>query len=144
MPIPAAILALIQAGRIAAPLAARTIAGTTAAGLQRVRKAPGVIIGRARRGEDWLWVQKAMARDKIKSDPTHPLYKAPRFTDMQKMAASVIPGAILIPEMQKDKAWRAGLEEAKKYKHGIWGLHDPELKHYPPRTTRGLKRGFHQ
>ena len=37
MPIPAAILALIQAGRIAAPLAARTIAGTTAAGLQKVK-----------------------------------------------------------------------------------------------------------
>jgi len=36
MPIPAAILALIQAGRIAGPLAARTMAGTTAAGLKKV------------------------------------------------------------------------------------------------------------
>ena len=38
MPIPAVILALIQAGRIAAPLAARTIAGPTAAGLQKVQR----------------------------------------------------------------------------------------------------------
>ena len=37
MAIPAAILALIQAGKIAAPLAARTIAGTTAAGLQKAK-----------------------------------------------------------------------------------------------------------
>ena len=144
MPIPAAILALIQAGRIAAPLAARTIAGTTASGLQRVKKAPGEIIGRYKRGEDWLWVQKALARDKIKSDPTHPLYKAPRFTEEQKMFAAgvaLIPQGLMIMNInEKTKA----LEDAKKYKHGIWGLHDPEKKYYPPRTTRGLKRGFHQ
>ena len=144
MAIPAAILALIQAGRIAAPLAARTLAGTTAAGLKRVKKAPGEIIGRARRGEPWKWFEKAQAKDAIKSDPTHPLYKAPRFTEEQKMFAAgvtLIPQGLMIMNIkEKTKA----LEDAKKYKHGIWGLHDPERKYYPPRTTRGLKRGFHQ
>ena len=133
------LLALLAAGRIAGPLV-RNLKTLP----KRTIKAPREIIGRARRGEDWKWVEKAKARDKIQSDPTHPLYEAPRFTDMQKMAGSAIPSSILLLEMEKDKARRAGLEEAKKYKHGIWGLHDPELKHYPPRTTRGLKKGFHQ
>ena len=76
MPIPAVILALIQAGRIAAPLAARTMAGTTAAGLKKV----------------------------------DPMVKA--------------GVAWAVPTTMLSKWWDR--REAKKYKHSIWDVHDPE------------------
>ena len=115
MAIPAAILALIQAGRIAAPLAARTMGGTAIQGLtypfRQIRKA-----------DRW-----------VKSFP------------QEKQLGVMLPLAIAMERYTAaDKKRQERLKEAKEYKHGIWGLHDPERKYYPPRTTRGLKRGFHQ
>jgi hypothetical protein len=138
MPIPAGILALIQAGRIAAPLAARTLAGTTAAGLQKVQRG-GKTFWR-KMGSDEPWITNPKPPGKIKQA----INKARNLPDNISMPIS---GGVTIPMiglMQEDKKRMKELEEAEIYKHGIWGLHDPERKYYPPRTTRGLKRGFHQ
>ena len=138
MPIPAAILALIQAGRIAAPLAARTMAGTGAAGLQKVQRGGKTFWRKMGSDEPWITNPKPPGRFK------QAINKA---KDLPPDIAMPISGAWVtsaLAGMQWDKKRMKELEEAKKYKHGIWGLHDPERKYYPPRTTRGLKRGFHQ
>lgn len=126
MAIPAAILALIQAGRIAAPLAARTLAGTTATGLEgakRVARPIGQIAA-------YPFKQIARANRWVKSFPE------------EKQLGVMLPSSLamlgLIAGEEKKKGEAA---DAEKYKYGIWGTHDPEHRHPP---TRGRKRGFHQ
>ena len=71
MPIPAAILALIQAGRIAAPLAARTMAGTGAAGLQKVQRG-GKTFWR-KMGSDEPWITNPKPPQRLKSELLYPV-----------------------------------------------------------------------
>tara|TARA_R100001530_G_scaffold128830_1_gene98777 strand:+ start:109 stop:498 length:390 start_codon:yes stop_codon:yes gene_type:complete len=129
MAIPAAILALIQAGRIAAPLAARTLAGTTATGLEGAKR----VVRPIGQVAAYPFKQIARANRWVQSFP------------QEKQMSVLLPLAVALERgTAADKKRLEGLKEAKEYKHGIWGLHDPERKYYPPRTTRGLKRGFHQ